>query len=187
MLEKAIKTFEELKKYIFIVDMGDKGLLKVEFTNANFYHLAGFQHTNINMFIPNEITTKNSKYKYIKKNISRFENILQSEIADNVTLYNRISSFGNILDVLKSNNSQLFNLKQKIHGSMYDGDYGLMKLYENLCCLLGLKVTDVIDNIKECAPQSWMASKESNRLIENKRNIFMKDITVIPRELYCQL
>lgn len=69
MLYNLISTYEELKKYTFIIDRGVKGILVFNFSNDNFFHLVGLQHLNVTMFIPNYIKTKDKQYKYIKKNL----------------------------------------------------------------------------------------------------------------------
>lgn len=186
MLQKAISAFEELKKYVFIIERGDNKKITLKFTNGNFYHLMGFQHTNINLFIPREITSKAAKFKYIKKNVGKFENILESEMKENERLKWRVATFCNILDLLDSEKTVLYNLNQKTRGSLYDGDFGLMKLYETICCLLGLKIDVENEDALYCAPQSWMASTRINILIEHKRPIYMKTIFKIPIETYSE-
>ena len=185
MLEKAINTFEELKKYTFIINRGNQKGIVFKFNNDNFYHLIGLHKTNIEMFIPNFIRTKDKKYKYIKKNIIKFESILKNQIKENDLLISRIKTFPYILDLLKANdNTTLYNLTQKKPGSMYDGDYGLLKFYdEKLCCLFGLKIDYESSEYIDCAPQSWMASNRTNRLVEGKRPMYMENISSIPNEL----
>ena len=39
MLKEVIKTFEELKKYVFIINRDDKESIVIKFENSNFYHL----------------------------------------------------------------------------------------------------------------------------------------------------
>lgn len=67
ILQELIDTFEELKKYVFLVDRGTKGLIAIRFNNNNFFHLVGLHKINIDMFIPQFIKTQDKKYKYIKK------------------------------------------------------------------------------------------------------------------------
>ena len=50
------------------------------------------------------------------------------------------------------NNTILYNLKEKVPGSVYNGDYVLLNIIENIYCLLGLK----LDNNLVYVPQSWM-------------------------------
>lgn len=185
MLEEAINSFEELKKYIFIINRGAKKSIVIKFNNSNFYHLVGLHKTNINMFIPTNIKTMDKKYKYIKKNLKQFEGILQDQIKEKDFLQNRIKTFRNVLDLLSENkNTMLFNLKEKTPGSMYDGDFGLLKIYEELSCLLGLKVNEEEINTIYCAPQSWMVNNRPNRLVEGKRPIYMETILKIPIAAY---
>ena len=65
---------------------------------------------------------------------------------------------------------------------MYDGDYGILRIYEDLYCLFGLKQEDINEekNIVYCVPQSWMASRRVNKLIEAKMPIYMNKITKLP-------
>lgn len=58
-----------------------------------------------------------------------------------------------------------------------------MKMYEyDICCLLGLKIEDKINNNINCSPNSWMASNRINKLVEFKRPAFMETITTIKIE-----
>lgn len=186
MVEILIDTFEELKKYIFIINRNDKDIMIVKFQNSNFYHLVGLHKIkNFDNYFPNYIKSKDKQYKYIKKNIKKFNNILENQLKEKDTLSLRVKTFSNILDLLKNNNASLYNLKPKTPYSLYDGDYGLMKMYEkDICCLLGLKVDEKNNNITNCIPNSWMASKRINKLVEFKRPIFIKNISYIPMSLY---
>lgn len=188
MLQELIDTFEELKKYVFIIDRGNNNMIVLRFNNDNFYHLVGLHKTNINMFFPEYLKTQDKKYKYLKKNVTRFDNIIKNQIKDKNLLELRIKTFTRIIDLLNiNNNTILYNLKEKVPGSLYNGDYGLMKVFEdNISCLLGLKRELENDNIIYCAPQSWMASNRINRLVENKRPIYMNKIVAIPSYLYNQ-
>lgn len=185
LLEDLINNFEELKKYIYLIDRGNNKTILLKFKNGNFFHLVGLHKTNIDMFIPHYISSKQEKYKYIKKNLKKFNNILISEINDNEILNYRIKKFYLIADLLKGENTQLFNLKPKISKSLYNGDYGLLKVYNNdLRCLLGM-ITDIEDdNIIKCAPQSWMVSTRDNHLTSCRMPIYMKSIRCIPIEKY---
>lgn len=99
---------------------------------------------------------------------------------------NRINYFQNILDLLK-NGSQLYNLKMNTPNSLYEGDFGLSKIYENeIYCLLGLKEDSKINLNIECVPQSWMVGKRKNKIIENRRAIYYNNINCIPIELYVE-
>lgn len=81
-------------------------------------------------------------------------------------------------------NSTLYDLHPKTDGSLYDGDFGLLKIYETINCLLGLVICDLNDSVIKCAPQSWMASDRINHLIEFRRPIYIEEIIAIPIELY---
>ena len=184
VLEKLLNTYERLKKNIYIIKRGSNKPIIIRFKDENFFHLVGLHKTNINMFVPCYITSKTKTYKYLKKNIKKFNNILMSELKERSVLQSRITSFCNIVDLLESNSITLYDLKYKVPGSVYDGDFGLMKIYEDINCLLGLKVI-ARENISIiCAPQSWMASKKINYLIEHKKSIYMEKIISIPVELH---
>ena len=51
MLKELIDTFEELKKYVYIIDRGTRGKIIIKFTNDKFYHLVGLHKTN-NYYVP---------------------------------------------------------------------------------------------------------------------------------------
>ena len=184
ILEQLIKTYEKLKKNNYIIKRGNKTPIIIKFKDDNFFHLVGLHKTNVNIFIPHYITSKSKKYKYIKKNIKKFNNILMSEIKENNALQYRVTSFHNIANLLENNSTSLYDLKYKTPGSVYDGDFGLLKIYENISCLLGLKIVNQENTFIACAPQSWMASNKAIHLIEYKKPIYMEKIISIPIELY---
>lgn len=186
MIEKLINTFEELKKYIFIIDRQDKGCIFIKFHNDNFYHLVGLHKiNNFDSYFPASIKSKDKRYKYIKKNMDKFNHILVNQLKEKDSLTLRITTFSNILDLLNNGNSSLYNLKPKTPNSLYDGDYGLMKMYEkDICCLLGLKIENSNNNLIFCSPNSWMASTRINRLVEFRKPIYIKNINCMPKELF---
>ncbi len=184
MLKDLIETFEELKKYVFIIDRGDKGKIIVKFKDEHFYHLIGLHKIHFDIFLPDYIKTKEKQYKFIKKNIEKYDNILKNQIVKKDTLQNRINSFHNLLDLLKGNGIKLYNLKEKNPNSLYEGDYGLLKIYNTLYCLLGLKEFNKIENEIYCAPQSWMADKREINIIKYKIPIFINRIIFIPVNQY---
>ncbi|MCI8331178.1 MAG: hypothetical protein HFE04_03675, partial [Bacilli bacterium] len=74
MIEQLIETFEELKKYIYKVEYGQR-VIFIEFHNDNFYHLVGLHKIkNIDSYFPTHIKSKDKRYKYIKKNLEKFNN-----------------------------------------------------------------------------------------------------------------
>lgn len=184
LLQELINTYEEIKKYVYIIKRGDQHPIIIKFKNDNFFHLVGLHKTNIDLFIPKYIKSKSKKYKYIKNNVEKFNNILLSEIDDNESLQYRMTTFNQISDLLKGYNTNLYNLQPKKYGSLYEGDYGLLKIYEKINCLLGLVISDVDNNIIKCAPQSWMASEKVNHLIKNKKPIYLEEIICIPTEIF---
>ena len=178
MLKELIDTFEELKKYVFVIDRGNKKSIAIKFNNDNFYHLVGLHKINIDMFFPAYLKSKAKRYKFMKNNQSK----------EKQELLQRITSFKNIVDLLTSNNNTvLYDIKGKIPFSKYDGDYGLCKPYVDLYCLLGLKSEYETENINSCAPQSWMASNRPNKLIACRNPIYMKEIMKVPCELYNEI
>ena len=186
MLEDAIKTFDKLKKYVFMVDRGTNNKpLIIKFDNGNFYHLLGLHKINLNMFFPDYIKTMSRKYEYIKKRKKQFNGIIENQIKGKDTLILRIKYFKNILDILKKNSDiTLYDLKNVPKNSLYNGDYGLLKIYENLYCLLALKVDKENDNHSICAPQSWMVNKRAIQLVELKKPLYHKKIIQISNEQY---
>ena len=79
-------------------------------------------------------------------------------------------------------NIKLYNLKIKVYGSLYKGDYGLYKKIGNLNCLLCLKEYKKINNYIFCIPQSWMVSIKPNNLIENKKCFVVYNIQTISKD-----
>ena len=185
VLQELIDTYEKLKKFVYILYRGNKESIIIEFKDENFYHLAGLHKTKINMYFPSKIISKEKKYKYMKSHINKFNNILESEIDEKNTLEYRVNTFHYLMDLLKDNsNTILYDLKEKVSGSMYNGDYGLFKIYQDIYCLLGLKEEKDMNEYKLFAPQSWMASNRPNRLIVNKRPIYLEKIVAIPLAMY---
>ncbi len=185
MLSEAINTFEELKKYVFIIDRGNKQSIIIKFENENFYHLIGLHKTKIDNFLPTKIMSKDKIYKYLKANANQYESILKNLIKEHNRLELRIKSFPYILDLLNGNNTLLFNLKYNIpKGSLYKGDYGLFKIFKDIHCLFGLKINNIANDIINCKPQSWMPNNRKNNIIEFKTPIFMKKIIKVPANLY---
>lgn len=188
MLKELIETYEELKKFVFVINRGNKKPIIIKFNNDNFYHLVGLHKINMDMFFPTYIKSKAKKYKFMKNNIEKFNRILENQSQEKQELLQRIKTFHYIKDLLMSNcNVVLYDIKDKIAFSKYDGDYGLYKSYETICCLLGLKSEYETAKTNNCAPQSWMASKRPNRLIAFKRPIYMNEILKIPNELYNEI
>jgi len=176
----------EIEKYVYIINRKDKGFIFIQFHNENFFHLIGLHKIkNIDNYFPTHIKSKSKRYKYIKKNIKKFNNIIDNQTKEKDLLKLRISSFINIIDLLKGSNTVLYNLNPKMPNSIYDGDYRLMKMYEDdICCLLGLKIDNIVDNKFICNPNSWMASNRINKLVEFRRPIFMEKISKISIENY---
>lgn len=181
MTQELINAFEELKKYTFIVYRAErKKPLIIKFNNYNFYHLVGFHKVNLDAFFPQNIKSKDKRYKYIKKHPQKFDNIIENQFKEKDTVYLRIKTFPNIVDLLKGERTTLYDLKVKNPYSKFDGDYGLVKTYENnICCLLGLKEEDEDKSVIVCVPVSWMANRRGNLLINGKKPIFMKEITAV--------
>ena len=186
MFEHAIDAFEELKKYVFIINRGNNNKsIFILFNDENFYHLLGLHKINLDMFFPDYIKTMSRKYKYMKKKKAQFNGIIENQIKEKDTLLLRIKTFVNIIDLLKSKQGiSLFNLKIVPNNSLYNGDFGILKIYESIYCLLGLKTNTETNRTIICAPQSWMANTRVIQLTEFKRPLYFESITIIPRELY---
>ena len=183
MLKEIIDIYEELKKNVYIIDRGNDDPIIIRFNNENFYHLIGLHKINLDIYFPKYMNSKAKRYKHMKKNIEKYDNIIKNQIKDKDSLELRIKSFINIKNLLDGVNTYLYNLSVKTFESMYDGDYGLLKIFENLYCLLGLKL-DESNEKYSYVPQSWMASRRINRLVENKPPKFYSKILVIPNNLY---
>ena len=80
MLQEVIDAFEELKKYVFIIDRGIKGQIIVKFHDKNFFHLVGLHKIDFSSFIPSYIKTRDRQYKHIKKNIDKYDKILENQL-----------------------------------------------------------------------------------------------------------
>ena len=185
MLKDALETYEELKKYIFIINIGNDKNIILRFKNENFYHLLGLHKIKIDNFFPNKIMNKDRIYKHLKANVDKYEKILENLIKEEKRILLRISSFHYILDVLKKDGTTLYKLTNNIsNGSLYKGDYGLFKSFDEVSCLFGLIIENIENNIINCNPQSWMPSNRKNKIIEFKRPMFMKEITKIPVKVY---
>ncbi len=184
ILEDLINTFEKLKQNIYMIERGDKPSLLIKFDDSNFFHLVGLHKTNIDLFMPLGIKSKAKKYKYLKGHVNQFNKILLSEIEDNELLEYRVKTFNNILNLLDGEKVSLYDLSKKTPGSVYKGNFGVLKIYQDIYCLLALIIDNQENDIIKCAPQSWMASNRINYLIRTKKQIYMERIIKIPIRLY---
>lgn len=184
MLYELINTFEELKKYVFIIDRGTKGSIIFRFKNENFFHLVGLHHTNILMFIPIHIKTKDKQYKHIKKYMNKFNSIIENQITEKNSLQLRMTTFVNIMDLLKGDKTNLYNTKGKNDGSLINGEYGLLKIYEDIYCFLGLKVDNEKSDRIYCVPQTWFADRKAYKRVVGKRPLYINNISKISKDLY---
>ncbi len=184
MLQELINTFEALKKYVYIIDRGSYSPIIIKFKDEHFYHLIGLHKTNIDMFFPTKMHSKDKRYKHIKKNIEKYEHIILNQTKDRNSLELRLTTFHQILNLLSGEyNTNLYNLSTKVPGSMYSGDYGLLAILENIYCLLGLRHDANCDG-PIYVPQSWMASKRVNKLTAGKPPMYFKKIIAIPTSIY---
>ena len=179
LLQELIDVYEELKKYVYVIERGKFKPIIIRFNNSNFYHLIGLHKTNVNIFFPKNIKLQDKRYKYMKKNVEKFNSIILDQIRDKDTLELRVKTFSNILNLLKGNGTCLYDTKKGAPGSMYDGDYALHKNCENIYCVLGLK-EDPINGENTYAPISWMASTRPNKIISNKPSKYFDKILAIP-------
>lgn len=187
-IDEIIKTFEELKKYVFIIEMKQNKMIILKFTNDKFYHLLGLHKMNLDQFFPKNIVSKEKRYKYIKKNPNKFKNVIENQFKRKHLLELRVKTFTKILDLLKGENTSLYNFK--ISNSLgpysnYDGDFALTKTYEHdTFCLLGLKIDSMYDKYLFCVPNSWMASHRINKLVQFRKSSYINKIITVPIELF---
>lgn len=184
LLQELIDTFEKLKKYVFVIYRENNKPIIVKFTNDKFFHLVGLHKINMNLFFPEYIKNQASRYKAMKKDIKKYNNILENQIKEKDTLILRLNTFKNILDLLKNDNTYFYNLKRKTAGSVLDTDYGLLKHYNDDICLLALKELEENNVVISCVPQSWIASKRSIYVTEGKKRIKPKEIILIPINMF---
>jgi hypothetical protein len=183
MLQNLIDSYEKIKKYVYIVDRGDRDPIIIRFDNEHFYHLLGLHYTNLDMFFPKNMISKDKRYKHMKNNIEKYENMIINQAKRKDTLQLRINTFSNIIRILEDNKTVLYNLKYHTPDSLYKGTYGLANIYESIYCLLGLKVDESKEQYLH-VPQSWMADRRPNVLIEHKPAKKIKKIVAIPKEAY---
>lgn len=193
MIQELIDTFEKLKKYKYLIDMGKDGLMLIEFNDENFYHLAGLHKVDLSIYFPKGCISKEKQYKYIKTHTEKFEKVLQNKIKENRLLTQRIKTFKYIPDIFKNVGVNLYNVREnKQTMSLYNGDYALSKTYQELqkngnakpiYCILGLKNQKSLPKKYLCVPQSWMASDRPNSLIEYKKPLYIGYISPIPTEV----
>ena len=72
MLQEIIDTFEEVKKYIYIIDRGNLEPIIIRFKNEHFYHLIGLHKINLDMFFPNQMHSKAKRYKHRTNKTNKF-------------------------------------------------------------------------------------------------------------------
>lgn len=181
LIENLVDTFEELKKYDFIISFGNNNKIILRFNDDNFYHLVGLHKTNIDLYFPNNMKSKSKKYKYLKSHAKKFNSILQAELNGKTTLMYRIHTFSNIIGLLHDNEkTMLYKMNEKVNGSLYNGDFSLYKLCNKMYCLLGLICERKINNEFFCIPQSWMANNRPNKLVKTTRAIDIKNIEIVP-------
>ena len=89
MLKELIDTYEELKKYVYIIDRGDKKRIVIKFNNDNFYHLVGLHKINMAMFFPSYIKSASKRYKFMKNNLEKFNGILENQSKEKEELLQR--------------------------------------------------------------------------------------------------
>lgn len=186
MLYELFETYEELKKYIFIVDRGTKGNIIIKFKNENFFHLVGLQHTNILMFIPNHIKTKDKQYKYLRKHIDKYNKIIENQIIEKYSLQMRMETFSCIKDLLKGEKTFLYDTREKNAGALFDGEFGLFKVYEEIHCFLGLKKNDEINSNVYCVPQTWISDRKAYKKVIGKKPLYINSISKIDKEIYME-
>ncbi len=190
MVQELIETFEKLKQYSYFIDMGKDGLMLIEFKNENFYHLAGLHKINLSVYFPKNCISKDKQYKYIKSHADKFEKVLRNKMNENNLLKQRINTFKYIPDIFDEYGVILYSLHDKKNPmSLYNGDFGLMKIYQQtfcdndikqIYCLLGLKNHVASEKRYACVPQSWMADTRPNSLVQYRKPLYIKSISKLP-------
>lgn len=190
MVQELIDTFEELKKYNYFIDMGKDGLMLIEFKNEHFYHLAGFHKINLSIYFPQKRMSKEKQYKYIKSHTEKFENAIKNQMKENNLLQQRIETFKYIPEIFDKNSVILYNLRIKNNPmSLYNGDFGLMKIFQKQTAnnkvkqiygLLGLKNHIESEKGYNCVPQSWMADTRPNSLVQYRKPLYIKGLAKLP-------
>lgn len=73
-----------------------------------------------------------------------------------------MQTFINIIDLLNGEKTSLYDIRGKNDGSLINGDFGLLKIYEDIYCFLGLKKIDVptSENLV-CTPITWIADRKA--------------------------
>ena len=89
-----------------------------------------------------------------------------------------------ILKLLQSDDTTLYNLKERKRNSRFDSDYGLANNYENLYYLLGLKEFYKNETIVYCAPQSWIANRKEITILQGRPPHYFDKIIAIPTDKY---
>ena len=178
MLKKLIDIYEEIKENVYIIDRGTLEPIIIKFSSENFYHLIGLHKLNIDMFFPRNMKSKDKRYKHMKKNTEKYENIIKNQIKGKHTLELRINTFPNIKNLF--DDVSLYNLKQAKITPLYKGDYGLLKLFDNIYCLLGIKMIDYKE-LYLYTPQTWIADK---RILIKQTPKYYKSIIIIPKTVF---
>lgn len=72
-----------------------------------------------------------------------------------------MKTFSNIEDLLNGVKTNLFDIRGSNDGSLIKGEYGLLKIYEDVYCFLGLKVDNENDNATHCVPLTWISDRKA--------------------------
>ena len=149
-LAQAIASFEELKKYKFIITTKKYGSLVLEFYNHHFKHLFGIQY--MNLILPENIKSSAALYRYLVKKHSKFEEQINLQIKNNEQLENRVKQFVLIDRLLYSVDLKLYKQHMPKNGSMLNVNFILYS--EQLGYKLMLALNENTDNT--VSPSSWM-------------------------------
>lgn len=95
-----------------------------------------------------------------------------------------MQTFINIIDLLNGEKTSLYDIRGKNDGSLINGDFGLLKIYEDIYCFLGLKKIDVprSENLV-CTPITWIADRKAYKRVANKKPLYISYISKISRKM----
>ena len=95
-----------------------------------------------------------------------------------------MQTFINIIDLLNGEKTSLYDIRGKNDGSLINGDFGLLKIYEDIYCFLGLKKIAVptSENLV-CTPITWIADRKAYKRVANKKPLYIRYISKISRKI----
>ncbi len=95
-----------------------------------------------------------------------------------------MQTFNNIIDLLNGEKTNLYDIRGKNDGSLIKGDFGLLKIYEEIYCFLGLKKIDSPTNEDlVCTPITWLTDRKAYKRVTNKKPLYISHISKISRKM----